>query len=130
MKQLLKDFESFAIKGNAIDLAIGVVIGAAFTGVINSISNDVLTPLISIYTGGADFSRLSVHLPNGGAITYGHLIQAAMNFLLIAFILFLLVRALGALAHKKKEDESKPEENPQLKVLMEIRDQLKSGAAH
>lgn len=125
MKQFLKDFEAFAVKGNAIDLAVGVVIGAAFTAITTALANNVITPVIGVYTGGIDFSKLAVHLPDGATIGYGTLIQAVVNFILIALVLFVFVRVLGAIAHKKKQDEKKPSENPELKVLMEIRDELR-----
>lgn len=128
MKQFLKDFEAFAIKGNAIDLAIGIIIGAGFSQITTVLANNVITPAVGAYTGGTDFTKLGVHLANGSVIGYGLLIQAVINFILIALVLFLLVRALGALAKKKKDDEAKPEENPQLQVLMEIRDELRHAS--
>jgi large conductance mechanosensitive channel len=128
MKQFLKDFEAFAVRGNALDLAIGVVIGAGFSQIITVLTANVITPVISVYTGGGDFSKLGVHLPNGSVIGYGLLIQSVINFIIIALILFLFVRLLGSLAAKKKSDEGKPEENPQLAVLMEIRDSLRHDA--
>ncbi|MBU6321060.1 MAG: large conductance mechanosensitive channel protein MscL [Patescibacteria group bacterium] len=126
MKQFLKDFEAFAVKGNAVDLAVGVVVGSAFTAITTALANNVITPAIGVYTGGVDFAKLAVRLPNGASIGYGVLIQAVVNFILIALVLFLFVRALGMLAAKKKSDEKKPSENPELKVLMEIRDELRA----
>lgn len=125
MKGLLKEFETFAIRGNAVDLAIGVVLGAAFGTITTVLTNNVITPFIGIYLGGIHFESLAVRLPNGGVLAYGLLIQAFINFVLIALVLFLFVKLLNSLAKKKKDEEQKPEENPQLKVLMEIRDELR-----
>src|SRR3989344_3111326 len=98
MRQFIKDFEAFAVKGNAIDLAIGVVIGAGFSQIITILTANVITPVISVYSGGHDFSKLGVALPNGQVIGYGLLIQSVINFFIIALILFLFVRLLGSLA--------------------------------
>ena len=128
MKGLLKEFETFAIRGNAVDLAIGVVLGAAFGTITTVLTNNVITPVIGIYLGGIHFEKLGVNLPNGGVLAYGLLIQALINFVLIAFVLFLFVKLLNSLAKKRKDEEQKPEENAELAVLMEIRDALGSGA--
>jgi len=127
MRQFIKDFEAFAVRGNAVDLAIGVVIGAGFSQITTVLANNIITPVISIYTGIADISKAGVALPNGSVVAYGLLIQSVVNFILIALVLFLFVRLLGSLAAKKKAEENTPEENEQLKVLMEIRDQLKKS---
>lgn len=125
MKSFFKEFETFAIHGNAIDLAVGVVIGAAFNQVTSALSSDILTPPIGLLLGGADFSKLAFRLGGSSTIQYGLFLQALLNFVLIALALFLLVKLINSLAHKKKQEEKKPAENPELKVLMEIRDQLK-----
>lgn len=125
MKGLLKEFETFAIRGNAVDLAIGVVLGAAFGTITMVLTNNVITPIIGIYLGGIHFESLAVRLPNGGVLAYGLLIQALINFILIAIVLFLFVKLLNSLAHKRRQEEKKSDD-PQLKVLMEIRDTLKA----
>ncbi len=127
MKGFLKEFETFAVRGNAVDLAIAFVLGAAFTAIMTALTNNVITPLVSLYTGGAHFEALALSLPSGAVVAYGLLIQALINFFLIAFILFLIVKLLNSLAQKKKEEDKKPEENPQLAVLLEIRDELRNG---
>lgn len=127
MKGLLKEFEAFAVKGNAIELAVGVVLGAAFGQITNALANNVITPAIGIFIGGVDFASLAVHLPNGITIGYGVLIQATVNFILIALALFLMVKLFTGLARKRREEAKKPAENPELKVLMEIRDALRDG---
>jgi large conductance mechanosensitive channel len=127
MKGFFKEFETFAVKGNAIDLAIGVVIGAAFGQITTALSTNILTPFVGLFLGGYDFSKLSVTLGGNAVVSYGIFLQAVLNFVLIALALFLLVKLLNRLTRKKKEDEKKPAENPELKVLMEIRDELRGG---
>jgi large conductance mechanosensitive channel len=125
MKNFLKEFETFAVRGNAIDLAVGVVIGAAFNQITTSLANNVLTPPIGLLFGGFDFAKLSVTLGGNSVIAYGVFLQAILNFVIIAFALFLLVKVLNRLTKKRKAEEKKPAENPELKVLMEIRDELR-----
>ena len=124
MKNLLKEFETFAIHGNAVDLAVGVVLGAAFSAITNSFTTNVITPIISIFIGKIRFEDLVFHLPNGSQIAYGIFIQVVINFFLVAVILFLMVKLFNSLSKKRRKEEQKPSENPELKVLMEIRDAL------
>jgi large conductance mechanosensitive channel len=127
MKAFFKEFETFAVRGNAIDLAVGVVIGAAFGQITTALANNILTPPIGLLLMSHDFARLSIPLGNGVEIGYGVFLQAVLNFIIIAFALFLLVKVLNKLTRKRKEEEKKPAENPELKVLMEIRDELRAG---
>ena len=127
MKNFLKEFETFAMRGSAIDLAVGVVIGAAFNQMTTSLANNVLTPPIGLLLGGADFSHLSLSLGGSATIGYGIFLQAVLNFIIIAFALFLLVKVINRLRLRRQEEEKKPAENPQLKVLLEIRDELRAG---
>lgn len=128
MSNFLKEFETFAVKGNAIDLAIGVVIGAAFGQITNVLSTNILTPFVGLLLGGYDFSQLSVTLGGNAVVSYGLLIQAVFNFILVALALFLLVKAINRLTHKKKQEEAvpTPTESEELKVLKQIRDSLVS----
>jgi len=134
MKNFLKEFETFAVKGNALDLAIGVVIGAAFGQITNALSTNILTPFVGLLLGGYDFSKLSVTLLGDATIGYGLFLQAVLNFILIAFALFLMVKLINRLTRKKQEEEkkdaakAKPVESEELKVLRDIRDELKKGA--
>jgi large conductance mechanosensitive channel len=130
MKNFLKEFETFAVKGNAIDLAVGVVIGAAFGQITNALSANVLTPFVGLFLGGYDFSTLSVTLLGDAQIQYGLFLQACLNFVLIAFALFLLVKAINRLTRKKQQQEqaAKPVESAELQVLKDIRDCLKRPA--
>lgn len=129
MKSLLEEFKAFAMRGNVIDLAIGVIIGTAFGKIVSSLVDDVIMPPIGYLLGGIDFSGLSVSVGTD-SINYGLFIQALVNFLIIAFVLFLALRTLNRLMHQKKKEEeaAKPVETEELKVLREIRDSLKKPA--
>lgn len=121
---MLKEFKEFISRGNAIDLAIGVIIGAAFSGIVNSLVADLFMPLIGIILGGIDFSGLTVKI-GSAVLPYGKLIQAIINFLIIAFVLFLLVKAINKFK-SKKEDAPAPLTKDQ-ELLMEIRDKLSTN---
>lgn len=127
MKNFLKEFETFAMRGNALDLAIGVVIGAAFGHITTTLANNVLTPPIGALLGGFDFSALELSLGGDAVIGYGLFLQALLNFVIIAFALFLIMKAVNRLTHKKKQEEKQipPVESEELKVLRDIRDSLK-----
>lgn len=126
LRNFFKEFETFAIKGNALDLAIGVVIGAAFGQVTNSLSTNVLSPIVGLLLGGYDFSKLSVTLLGDARLQYGLFLQAVLNFIIIAFALFLIVKLINRLTRKKEVEEAKPKpvESDELRVLKEIRDSL------
>lgn len=130
MKGLLKEFETFAIRGNAIDLAVGVLIGAAFTQITTSLSSNIFTPIIGLFAGGFDFSHLSVTLGGNAVLNYGAFIQAILNFLITATVLFLFLKTLNRLFKRKKQEEKKEEraESEEVKVLKEIRELLKRDA--
>lgn len=122
MKQFFKEFKSFALRGNALDLAVGVVIGAAFNSIVTSLVNNVLTPPLGLLMGGVDFSALSIPL-GGDTIAYGLFLQALVSFLITAFALFLFIKFIDKIANQKPVPQSaKPAD---LKVLEEIRDLLK-----
>lgn len=131
MKSFFDEFKKFALRGNAIDLAIGVVIGAAFNAITNSLVTNIITPPLSLLTRGINFADLSIHIPNTDAsIQYGLFIQAIITFFITAFALFLLVKAVNQVTAKAKKDqeEGKLEPDakaPELLVLEEIRDTLK-----
>ena len=127
MKGFWREFETFAVRGNAIDLAIGVVIGAAFNQITTSLATNIITPPIGLLIGGFDFSKLAIPLGGSATIQYGVFLQAVLNFVLIALALFLMVKLINSLARRKKKEEQKPAENPELKVLLEIRDELRNA---
>lgn len=103
----LKEFKEFAMRGNVMDMAIGVVIGGAFTSIVNSLVGDIITPLIGIITGGTDFSDLKIVLTEESSFGYGAFITAIINFIIIAFCMFLVVKAMNKLRDlRKKEPEA------------------------
>lgn len=136
MKKFLEEFKAFAVKGNAVDMAVGVIIGGAFGKIVSSIVDDIIMPPIGWLIGGVNFSDLKVTLPSvvipgveqmkPATINYGNFIQTLIDFIIIAFCVFLLVKGLNALS-KKKEEEPKPAPEPsnEEKLLTEIRDLLK-----
>ena len=133
---MLKEFKEFAMKGNMVDLAIGVIIGGAFGGLVNSVVNDLMMPVIARITGGADFSNKFIQLTDVPAVTslkaaqeagptlaYGNFITLLINFLIIAWVLFMVVKAMNAA--KKPAPEAAPAAPPAQEVLLgEIRDLL------
>lgn len=123
MKSFMDEFKAFALRGNALDLAIGVVIGAAFGAITNSLVDDIITPPLGYLIGGIDFAELSFVMGDGVAIHYGLFIQALVNFIIIAFALFLVVKAMNKVI--KKEEKATPKKSAELVVLEEIRDSLK-----
>ncbi len=127
MKNFFREFQTFALHGNALDLAIGVVIGAAFNQVTTALANNILTPPLGALIGGFDFSKLSFTLLGDAVIQYGTFLQAVLNFIIIAFALFLIVKAINRLTHRKRQEEV-AKESEELQVLKEIRDSLRSRA--
>ncbi|MBS9717441.1 large-conductance mechanosensitive channel protein MscL [Pseudohalocynthiibacter aestuariivivens] len=125
---MLNEFKDFIAKGNVMDMAVGIIIGAAFTAIVGSLVADLINPIISLFTGGIDFSSMGVKLGEGedGAVfAYGNFIMAIINFLIIAFVVFMLVKAVNS-AKKKEEEAPVADPGPsELDVLMEIRDSLK-----
>ena len=124
MKDFLKEFETFAIRGNALELAIGVVIGAAFNQVTTSLATNVLTPPIGLLLGGINFAKLGIPLGGEAVIGYGLFLQAMLNFVIIAFSLFLFVKFINRLTKRRDDAAKAPAENPELVVLRQIRDEL------
>ena len=138
---MLEEFKKFALRGNVVDLAIGVIIGAAFSGIVTSLVGDVITPIIGSITGGLDFSNYFLPLSSkvtadtlteakkqGAVLGYGSFLTVTLNFIIVAFILFLVIRGINQLTRKKEEaEEEKPAPLSKTEELLtEIRDQLKS----
>ena len=134
---MLEEFKKFALRGNVIDLAIGVIIGAAFSSIVNSLVGDIITPLLGAATGGLDFSNYFIPLSGkvtaatlveakkqGAVLAYGNFITLVINFIIVAFVLFLAVRGMTRLMAKEAEKPAPPTKQEQL--LTEIRDLLKS----
>lgn len=134
---MLKEFKEFAMKGNMIDLAVGIIIGGAFGGLVNSVVNDIFLPIIAAATGGVDFSNKFVGLSDavtapaldaareqGPVLAYGNFITLVINFLIIAWVLFMVIKLINRM--KRAEPAPAPEATPAQEVLLaEIRDILK-----
>jgi len=138
-RRMLTEFREFAMKGNVVDLAVGVIIGAAFGGIVTSLVGDVIMPLIGAATGGLDFSNYFIPLSKavtqanlvdakkqGAVLAYGSFLTVTINFIIVAFVLFLVIRAMNTL---KRKEETKPAEPPkpsaEVVLLTEIRDLIK-----
>lgn len=130
MNKFLNDFKNFAMKGNVLDMAVGVIIGGAFGKIVSSLVNDVIMPLLGIVIGGLDFKSLSITIGES-TITYGNFIQNIVDFLIIAFCIFVFIRLIGKLSKKKEEAPAAPapapEPSAEEKLLTEIRDLLKKN---
>ena len=112
-KGLMEEFKKFIMRGNVMDMAVGVIVGGAFTSIVTSLNKDILTPILGVF-GGIDFSHLSIALGEGEAapvLAYGNFITAILNFLITAFVIFLLVKAINVLNERltKKEEPKEPE---------------------
>ena len=123
---MIKEFKKFISRGNVIDLSVGIIIGGAFSAITNSLVNDILMPFIGMVCGGIDFTDLSINIKDS-KIAYGSFIQAIINFLIIAFALFMIVKVMNKLFDKKKPEEAKPKKADDIILLEEIRDLLKEN---
>ena len=127
MKKFFKDFKDFAVKGNMMTMAVGIIIGAAFTAIVTSLVNDILMPLITILTGKANVEELFFTVGET-EIYYGKFIQAIIVFIITAFVVFLLVKGLAKMAERSKKEDEAPEEPAgptSEELLAEIRDLMK-----
>jgi large conductance mechanosensitive channel len=137
---MFEEFKKFAMRGNVLDLAVGVIIGASFTGIVNSLVKDVIMPPVGLALGGVDFSNFFVVLKGDRAVdtlaaataakdvtlNYGLFVNAIINFLIVAFVLFLLIRQINKLVTPKPADEALPPPSEEILLLREIRDSLKT----
>ncbi len=124
MKSFIDEFKKFALRGSVMDLAIGIVIGTAFTNIVNALVTDIITPPIGLLTGKINFKDLALNLGGTVKIEYGLFIQAIVTFLITALALFLMIRFMNRLSKKQKEEAPAPKA-AELLVLEEIRDSLK-----
>ena len=136
MKKFFNEFKEFAMRGNVLDMAIGVVIGGAFGKITTSLVNDIIMPLISMLTGGVDFSQWKWVLKAADeaaetaevAVNFGSLIAVVLDFIIIAFVIFLMLKGINKLKKKEEEAPAEPEPDPaptSEELLTEIRDLLK-----
>ncbi len=128
MSKLFKEFKEFVMRGNVLDMAVGVIIGGAFGKIVTSLVNDILMPPLGFAIGQVDFTKLSIKLSECVTINYGKFIQEVVEFLIIAFCIFILVKVINSIAkdNKKKENMTQPlQPSLQEKLLAEIRDLLK-----
>ena len=140
MSKFIQEFKEFAVKGNAVDMAVGVIIGGAFGKIVSSIVDDIIMPPIGWLIGGVQFSDLKITLPQlsvpgleqtqAVTINYGNFLQTVFNFLIIAFCVFLMVKGINKLSKKKAEEPAVPAPEPdpskEEQLLSEIRDLLKN----
>lgn len=126
MKTFVEDFKKFAMKGNVVDLAVAVIIGAAFGKIVSSLVDNIVMPLIGVLIGGVDFSGLAVEVGDA-TVMYGVFVQSVIDFLIIALVIFIAIRALSKLEQKEEAPaEPKPvEPSEEVKLLREIRDNLR-----
>lgn len=132
--KIIQDFKTFAMRGNVIDLAVGVIIGAAFGKIVSSVVNDIIMPPVGLLVGGVDFKDLKLVLKEAAGtnpavtLNYGNFIQVTFDFLIIAFAIFFIIKLMNS-AKKKQEETPAPPPAPSREevLLMEIRDLLKEG---
>ncbi len=137
MNKFFEDFKAFAMRGNVVDMAVGIIIGGAFGKIVSSLVADIIMPAVGLLIGGINFTNLKVVLKHavvqGGevvspevAITYGNFLQATLDFLIIAFSIFLVIRLLNKMRRKEEEKPKAPAAPPaDVQLLTEIRDLLK-----
>ena len=136
---MMSEFREFAMRGNVVDMAVGIVIGGAFGKIVSSFVNDVLMPPIGLAIGGVDFSQLAVTLKEAegevAAVTlnYGTFLQTVIDFIIIAFAIFMVIKGMNSLKRKEEEapaaPEAPPEPSDEVKLLTEIRDALKTSSS-
>lgn len=139
MSKFLTEFKDFAMRGNVLDMAVGVIIGGAFGKIVSSLVDDIIMPPIGWVIGGVNFTDLKVTLPSveiagekmqAATINYGNFIQNTLDFIIVAFCIFLLIKMVNKIAKKKKEEPAapapEPEPSAEEKLLTEIRDLLKN----
>lgn len=128
MKIFIEEFKAFAMKGNVIELAVAVVIGTAFGKIVSSLVTNIITPFLGILLGGIDFSNLQL-IVGDTAITYGVFIQSIVDFVIVAFVIFLVIKAMSCLQQKKEETKPATEKivepSAEIKLLTDIRDSLR-----
>src|SRR5699024_7695400 len=121
---MLKEFKEFISRGNVMDLAVGVIIGGAFTAIVNSLVKYIINPFLGLFVGAIDLSDLVFKIGNA-TFRVGSFLNAVINFLIIAFVVFIMVKGTNKVLRQDKKEEAPAPKDPQLEVLEEIRDSLK-----
>lgn len=133
MKKFFKEFKDFAMRGNVVDMAVGIIIGGAFGKIVSSLVADIIMPGVGLLIGGVNFSELVITLKPAAdgvaavTLNYGVFLQTILDFLIIAFCIFLMIRVINRMTHKPKEEEAPaapPEPSDEIKLLTQIRDLL------
>lgn len=139
MKKMLQEFKEFAMRGNVVDMAVGIILGGAFGKIVSSLVGDIIMPAVGLLVGGVNFTELKVTLKHavmeGGqeispavTINYGNFLQVTFDFIIIAFAIFMMVKGINALHKKKEVAKEEPAAPPaDVQLLTEIRDLLKQG---
>ncbi len=125
--KILEEFKTFAMKGNVVDLAVGIIIGGAFGKIVTSFVNDILMPPLSVVTGGVNFKDLKLNFSETVTWNYGAFLQSVVDFLIIAFAIFMMIKILNKLkrAEEEKKEEKPAEPSKEEVLLTEIRDELR-----
>ncbi len=131
MKEFFKDFKDFIARGDVMSMAVGIIVGSAFTAIVTALVDNIITPILGVILGGLNFSELAITVGDAH-IQYGAFIQAVINFLIVAFVLFCAMRGLNrlknlALKEKKEEDEKSEELSKEAQLLTEINETLKQS---
>ena len=126
MKGFFREFKTFALRGNVIDLAVGVIIGGAFSAITTSLINDILMPILGIFTSQISFADLTLTV-GSAVICYGSFLQAVLNFLIMALVVFCMVKAINRLHRKEEAPKAPPKPSEEVLLLTEIRDLLKEA---
>jgi large conductance mechanosensitive channel len=137
---MLKEFREFAMKGNVVDLAVGVIIGAAFGAIVTSLVGDIIMPIVGSIAGGLDFSNYFIGLSRnvtatnlvdakkqGAVLAYGNFLTLTLNFLIVAFVLFIVIRAMNQFKRKEEAAPTRAKPTREVELLTEIRDLLKKS---
>lgn len=120
---MIKEFKKFIAKGNVLDLAVGVVMGSTFSAIVTSLVNDIIMPAVGLLIGGIDFTDMAIKIGKT-TIAYGNFLQNVVNFLIIAFSIFVFIKFINKISHQQEKEKEK-KIDPQIKLLEEIRDELK-----
>ena len=128
MKKFMKEFKEFISKGDVMSMAIGIIIGGAFTAIVNSLVGDIITPLLGMIIGGIDFTGIVITVGDA-KLMVGNFIQAVIVFILTALVIFMIMKGFNKMTSRFKKEEvvEEPEKDPQLEILEEIRDLMKKG---